>query len=96
VKLRSKVHARDGGCLLRERGGCFGGLTVHHLRKRSQGGADTEANLVTLCAGHNVWVEDHPEEAWGLGLVARRGESLGACWARMNAAGLTPWTDYDD
>lgn len=51
---------------------CFGPLTPHHLLKASAGGPYTLDNLVTLCAGHNTWVEDHPATATALGLVIRR------------------------
>ena len=50
---------------------CFGPPTVHHLLKESQGGAYEEENLITACAWHNDWVEDHPTEATALGLVRR-------------------------
>lgn len=53
---------------------CFGPLTPHHIRKESQGGTYTFDNLVTLCAFHNGWVEDHPNLAHRLGLVRRAGE----------------------
>jgi hypothetical protein len=52
-------------------GPCVGQLTFHHLRKASGLGAYTEANGLTLCAGHNGWVEDHPLHATELGLVRR-------------------------
>ena len=74
--VRAAVFARDGNrCrikpLLRgtrwER--CWGRLTVHHLRKASAQGAFTEENLIAACAGHNSWVEDHPDLARRLGLV---------------------------
>jgi hypothetical protein len=52
-------------------GPCIGGLTAHHLKKASAGGAYTADNLLSLCAGHNDWVEDHPLHATELGLVIR-------------------------
>ena len=51
--------------------GCFGPLTVHHLKKASAGGSYSEDNLVTLCAFHNSWIEDWPLQAETLGLVVR-------------------------
>lgn len=63
-------------------------LTVHHIRKRSQGGSSSRDNLVVLCVACNLWVEDNPREAWETGLVARAGDTLGECWERMVAAGL--------
>lgn len=89
------VFARDGGCLMaRYHGpavvpGCFGPLTPHHLRKQSaRRGGWTERNLVTLCAHHNGWVEDHPDLAHALGLVLRRGDTEAYAWLRMGEAGL--------
>ena len=74
-EVREAVFTRDRWtCRLattRQAGSCFGPLTPHHLRKASAGGGYTEENLVTLCAGHNTWVEDHPIAATMLGLVER-------------------------
>lgn len=73
--IRDRVIRRDRRCLLDhlEWHRCFGPLTVHHLKKRSQGGDWTPSNLVTLCAGGNGWVEDQPRKARGLGLVIAAG-----------------------
>ena len=83
-KTRAVVFARDyQTCRLgwHQDSECTGPLTVHHLRKAGAGGAYVVDNLVTLCAGHNTWVEDNPNEATMLGLVVREGdpgwESLG-------------------
>lgn len=51
---------------------CFGPLTPHHLAKQSACGEDSIDNEVTLCAGHNAWVEDNPRVARGLGMVHRK------------------------
>lgn len=48
---------------------CMGGLTFHHICKASQGGPYSVANGLALCAAANTWVEDHPDEAYRLGLV---------------------------
>lgn len=73
-KVRAAVFERDGNvCLmvaLKPGHVCHGTpLTVHHLKKASQGGTYTEDNLVTLCAYANGFVEDYPAEARALGLV---------------------------
>lgn len=54
-------------------GPCRGTITPHHLRKASQLGPYEPENLITLCAGHNSWVEDYPAaaEAVGLSVTAR-------------------------
>lgn len=73
-KVRFEVfHRDDWRCQLRDgsAGQCFGPLTVHHLRKASQGGKYEASNLVTLCARHNDWVEDEPAKAYAMGLVIR-------------------------
>lgn len=90
--VRAEVFTRDGHrCLLRYRvvgHFCLGDLTVHHLKKASQGGRYEKLNLVTLCAGANIWVEDWPITAHDLGLVCWRGDTLRACWDRLLQAGL--------
>jgi hypothetical protein len=85
------VRARDNGCLLRPRGDCFGPLTIHHLRKQSQGGKWTIENCVMLCAGHNDAVEDNPDEFHGLGLVVRHGETVEMAWAKLHDYGLVDY-----
>lgn len=88
------VFRRDLDCVLarhRPAGRCVGAPTPHHLRKQSaQRGGWTRDNLVTLCVGHNTWVEDHPTYAHRLGLVVRQGETTAVAWARMRIAGLIP------
>lgn len=86
--VREFVFRRDGGCVcagVPEMGRCEGPLTPHHLRKASAGGEYQPNNLVALCARMNRWVEDHPDLAWELGLVVRRGERLSSCWKRLRA-----------
>jgi len=65
VECRRIVNARSGG--LCERCGKWGGTTLHHRRKRSQGGGWTPVNCVALCghgtSGCHGWVEEHPKLA---------------------------------
>ena len=83
-EVRAAVLARDGGCLLHlsralndgSWGPCMGGLTFHHLKKASAGGAYNEENGATLCVHHNRMVEDRPDDATRLGLVIR-GKAVG-------------------
>jgi hypothetical protein len=54
TQLWTEVLRRDGwrcqSC------GARTNLQVHHIQKRSQGGRDTNENLITLCAKcHHVW-----------------------------------------
>lgn len=82
-EIRAAVFARDRWrCRLedthrtdRRVPTCRGVLTPHHVLKASQGGGYTEDNLISLCAGHNTWVEDAPNVAHELGLVRRRGDA---------------------
>ncbi len=72
--VRYQVFNRDGWSCRMHAEGCFGDLTVHHLRKASQGGTYTPENLITLCAYHNGWVEDHPIAAHERGMVVKSWE----------------------
>jgi|SRR6516164_2209433 len=64
-KCRSLLRERAGGMC--ERCGRYGGLTLHHRRKKSQGGQFTPANCVMLCGsgttGDHGWVEGNPNDA---------------------------------
>lgn len=89
AEVRRQVFARDGRCVLRDHGDvagrCWGQWSFHHRRKASDQGAYVVANGLTLCIGHNRWVEDEPDLARDLdvtpSLVVRQGdpewESLG-------------------
>lgn len=97
AEAREQVFARDQRCLLSRWAGvpsCLGPLTVHHLRKAGQGGPYNALNLVTLCAGHNVWVEgsDAADVVWAWGLVMRNGETYDEVWRRLAKAGLVAYT----
>lgn len=54
IDVRMAVHERDKTC--RMCGGSSRGLHCHHVIYRSQGGPDTEENLVLLCAEHHELV----------------------------------------
>jgi hypothetical protein len=69
---------------------CHGPDTPHHLIKAWKGGSYTLPNLVTLCAGHNVWVEDEPDAARPLGLCVTEGTTLAGAHQLLVHAGLTP------
>lgn len=49
------MRERDGVCLygLVAQDGCEGGLEVHHIVKRSQGGDDDIENGILLCNKHH-------------------------------------------
>lgn len=88
-RVRLEVFQRDGGCVMfwhvglpvREESKspvpeCGGPMTPHHKRKASACGPYIPENLVTLCAVHNGWVEDEPDDAYALGLTIRNGDPL--------------------
>lgn len=87
--LRRRVFERDGGCVLHgETPWDCGGLplTVHHRRKAGAAGAWSMKNLVTLCAYHNLGIEDEPDYyrdnfPW---LVVREGD---AEWDELGVRG---------
>lgn len=97
--LVQQVFARDRGCVLAEHqalaGPCIGRLTPHHLRKQGQGGPWTLTNIVALCARHNGWVEQHPDQAHELGLVIRHGETYLDAWAAMRRTGIPVGAEVD-
>ncbi len=71
--IYAQVVARDNGCAARtavREISCDGRLDPHHIQRRSQGGADTVENLVTLCRAHHRWVHEHPALSKSLGLLA--------------------------
>src|SRR5262245_46549656 len=99
--IRAEVFARDRHrCLLAGLAGaggvprCWGPLTPHHLRKAGQLGSYTRPNLVTLCAGHNSWVETARALARALGLEATAADTPADVWGRLRSAGLVTY-DWD-
>lgn len=75
AKGRRAVLARCGGRC--ERCGTPG-YTVHHRRKKSQGGLWDSSNLLALCGsgttGCHGWVEANPRSAMDLGFWLENGE----------------------
>ena len=79
---RELVAARsDGDCEVAIPGVCQGrATTVHHRRKRSQGGGWGAANLLALCGsgttGCHGWVEANPKASreWGWWIFTGDGE----------------------
>lgn len=71
-KVRETVAARDL-CEAQVPGVCEGrGVHAHHILRRSQGGLDTVDNLAWLCGPCHGHVHQHPEWAFGVGLLRRR------------------------
>lgn len=42
----------------------------HHIRRRSQGGADTLENCLPVSSAHHDWIHAHVREAKALGFLA--------------------------
>ncbi|MBC9819455.1 HNH endonuclease [Nocardia farcinica] len=72
------------------------GYTIHHRRKRSQGGTWDASNLLALCGSGTTachgWVEANPRAAHMLGFWLRHGEQSATTpvwlWGR--------WVQLDD
>lgn len=84
VEGRRLVETRCGGRC--ERCGTAG-YTVHHRRKRSQGGSWDASNLLALCGsgttGCHGWVEAHPKAAHEQGFWLFEGETSAATAVRL-------------
>jgi 5-methylcytosine-specific restriction endonuclease McrA len=53
-RARRAARRRDGGCLRRDEGDCFGRVEVDHIVKPRHGGQPTALeNLRTLCRHHH-------------------------------------------
>lgn len=69
------------------------GPTIHHRRKRSQGGTWCPSNLIALCGGGvtgcHGWVEANPAAAHAAGLWLRHGENAAErpVWVGEHAGG---------
>ena len=77
VSVRAQVrHRSQGRCEFVDGGGrrCSkAGVHLHHVKRRSQGGADTPENLKDFCSADHRWVHDNPEAARALGFLAQKG-----------------------
>lgn len=51
---------------------CAGPAHFHHVLRRSQGGRDTESNLLYVCASHHARIHAWPHWAYQVGLLRRR------------------------
>jgi len=54
AELRRQILERDAWRC--QRCGSFENLEVHHKKLRSQCGADSEENLITLCTRCHAWI----------------------------------------
>lgn len=76
AKTRALLAERSGGWC--EACGLVRAQSVHHRRKRSQGGPWTASNCVHVCGdgtrGCHGWAEANPLEAGAEGFVLRNGE----------------------
>lgn len=75
----AEFHAARPGVVDRARGRCQAGLdgcrgdgqVVHHRKLRSQGGDNSEANLVLLCTSCHEWAHREVAQAVAIGLIVR-------------------------
>jgi hypothetical protein len=89
-----EIRARDGDRCARL--GCSGSLHVHHRVRRSQGGLNSSANLITLCASCHHWVHANPYAANRAGLLLRQGEDPALIPVRHAMWPAAPvWLDAD-
>lgn len=74
-QVRRQVMARAGGwCEVTKDDGtrCRSAAEhLHHIRRRSQGGNDSPANLLAVCQSHHLWIHDHPDQAARMGYLRR-------------------------
>lgn len=94
-KCRKLVAARARGAC--ERCAKESALTLHHRKKRSQGGGWTPGNCVMLC-GHGTrgchgWVEDHPTAAEAEGWHVRPWDDPGSTPVLYHGSGLCYLTE---
>lgn len=70
--IRRQVHDRAlGVCEARTVRCDRFGTQAHHIRRRSQGGTDTPANLLWVCGPCHAHIHDNPAEAYEQGWMTR-------------------------
>jgi hypothetical protein len=89
-----------GGCVLLPRGGCQGGLELHHRRLRGMGGtvaggSHDAANGVALCAYHHSWAHRYPWRAERLGLIVSRYREPAEVPLELDGRGTRLWLSAD-
>lgn len=60
---RRRLELAAGRCEARAPGCTHGAVHTHHIRRRSQGGADELDNLLAVCASCHDWIHRNPEHA---------------------------------
>jgi len=78
-EVRKVVLKRDGYKCVVQDGTCEGGLDIHHVIPRAQGGPDYPSNLITLCDKHHA--ARHP--TLQVSLARRAIEKMGLRLARL-------------
>lgn len=101
---RGQVAERSGGfCEVRftATGICRGmGESMHHRRKRSQGGEWVPSNILHVC-GHGTigchgYIEANPATARRLGLWLFAGQEPSTTPVKLQFRGITGWFILDD
>ena len=68
VKARAVAHERSENLCEAKWSCCVGfGAHAHHIKRRSQGGADTADNLLIVCVPCHQAIHANPEVAYGIG-----------------------------
>lgn len=102
--VRYAILARDqqewGGCVLRPRGGCQGGLELHHRRLRGTGGTAASgshdaANGVALCTWHHAWAHRYRGKAEPQGLIVSRYRDPAEVPLVLDGRGTRLWLTAD-
>lgn len=98
-KVRALVLARDGFACVRCGRSVIGiRASVHHRKRRSQGGANTPDNLAVMCGtgttGCHGWVHAHPNWARDAGWLVRSGDDP-AQVPMLATSGLLTWLAPD-
>ena len=69
ARVREVIRARSGGkcemCFVRP------AVHTHHRKSRSQGGQNTEANLLDVCAECHTYAHAHLDESYLTGVLVR-------------------------
>ena len=81
--VAKRVRARSEGDCEARLEVCQGRAAhLHHRQLRSQGGQDTEANLLHLCFKCHEWAHLHPKEANEKGLIVKSWQDPALIWVR--------------
>ena len=71
-KMRPAIEKRSKGMCEAQTEKCVGaGKQVHHRKLRSQGGSNSEVNLLYVCFPCHEWIHAHPKTSYERGWLIR-------------------------